>query len=183
VVSAIHRCKAVSAYGVGVLMLSALLASPAAAQPPSCDDAPPGVAAVDQYCESTPGTRGTPRDDDGAGPAGPSDAERRVRGESGGVAVIESLPAGAAGSAGRGDSPGTSGGDDGGRRAGEGRPGVGSGVPGSDRPEAPPGDAASGLASAGSSLWFGEMRWVIVLLGLTLVAAVALGARRRAPAD
>jgi hypothetical protein len=156
-------------------MLSALLAVPGAAQPPSCD-APPGVAGVDQYCEDTPGTSPDGRDGDRRSSV-PGDTERRVRDEPGGPALLESLPGGAA-YAGRG---GPSGDDDDGR-SGAGRRGVPGSAPGSDA-VGPPGDAVSGVASAGSSLWFGEMRVLIVLLGLTLVAAIALGARRRASSD
>ncbi|HEX8741996.1 MAG TPA: hypothetical protein VF712_02575 [Thermoleophilaceae bacterium] len=168
-------------------MLSAALAAPAVAQPPSCD-APPGVAGIEQYCESTPGTSREPRDPRGgrdSGPVVPRDTADRVRGEPGGTALLESLPPGSAatGPAEGGTAANPSGGAGGRGGRGANRRGATGGSPRSDATEPAPGDALSGVASAASSVWLGEMRGVIVLLALTLVVAVALGARRRVRVD
>lgn len=167
-------------------MLGIALAQPAAAQPPTCDAAP-GTAGVDQYCESVPGGSGSShgdrggggsrgdRGDRGSGSTAPRATENRIRGVPGGTAVLDSLPGGQA-------SPSTGGSSE----SSGGNGGASSGRAGAQSESAPapaePGSSLSGATSAASSAWTGEMRVVLALLALTLVAALVLGARRRTPA-
>jgi hypothetical protein len=163
------------------LTLALLLAAPAAGATSDPCAAPPGTAAVDQYCESTPGgaasspSAGQRGHGEPATPV-PSATADQVRQHAGGAAVLDRLPGG-------GTASGSSGGGqkDAGGAAGSGAGQSESSI-GTDRAEPAAPGALSGIGTSADSIWSGNMGGIIAILALTLLAGVAFSLRRRSRA-
>jgi hypothetical protein len=125
--------------------------------------APPGTAAVDQYCESVPGHANPSRPSNGPGSTVPLSTASALADVPGGASVLAGLDAGS----GKG------------KRAGTKQPAVRKGERDSGTLPAPSDGAAGAVRAATGSLWSGELRGVTILLALTLLVAVALRPTRR----
>jgi hypothetical protein len=161
------------------LALGVLLAAPAAGATSDPCAAPPGTAAVDQYCESTPGgVASTPhpgaRGDREPAASVPSDTADRVLQEPGGAAVLQDLP-GAPAAPSRTPENGDGGADAAG--------GAGGASPshrssGQDRAEPAPHGTVAGLTSSADSILSTDMRDIIAILAVTLLCGLAFAFRR-----